>query len=56
MILMSALSEVSVRTTLNAKTIKGVLVVTVLTGTKGTIVLTLMSVAVQLVVTRTPNA
>ena len=54
---MSALRKVSVRIMLNAKTIKEVLVATVLTVTKETIVATLMSVTKQvLVVTRTPNA
>ena len=55
-ILMSALSKVSVRTTLNVKTIKEVLVATVLMVTKDTTVATSMSVTVKLVVTRTPNA
>ena len=56
LILMSALSRVSVRTTLNVKTIKEVSIATALTVTKETIVAISMSVAVQLVVPRTPNA
>ena len=53
---MSALSKVSVLITLNVKTIKEVLIATVLTVTKETTVATLMSVTLQPVVTRTPNA
>ena len=56
MILMSALTKVSVRITLSVKTIKEVLVATVLTVTKENIARTSMSVTVQSVVTRTPNA
>ena len=55
MILMSALRKVSVRITLNVKTIKEVSIATVLTVTKETTVATSMSVTVQTVVTRTPN-
>ena len=55
MILTSALSKVSVRTTLNVKTIKEVSIANVLTVTKETTVKTSMSVTVQLLVTRTPN-
>ena len=55
MILTSALSKVSVRTTLNVKTIKEVSIATVLTVTKETTVATSMSVTVQSAVTRTPN-
>ena len=46
---------VSVRIILNAKTIKEVLVATVLTVIKETIAVTSMSVTVKLVVPRTPN-
>ena len=56
LILMSARTKVSVRITLSVKTIKEVLVATVLTVTKENIARTSMSVAVQAVVTRTPNA